>query len=271
MPAPVIAARLLGLPALVVARESLRDNPILKSIVPKRLIIGLFKRWATVIVSVSRYVDGQWGGGTVVAASGIGDASSPTDKPSPGAAGSSRGSREFALHVVMLGTLSPEKGQVDAIAAVRQVLDAGEEISLTLAGGGPDSYRQHLVDMVGQLGLRSYVTILDPQPEPQSLIQSADLALVCSRNEAFGRVTVEALEMGTPVLGYSAGGTAELLSHGGGFLVPPDASALADKMLEIVRDPSMLVRAHDEALQLQLADWRTRQSSDVAGFIVGQS
>jgi glycosyltransferase involved in cell wall biosynthesis len=271
MPGPVAAARLLGVLVLVVARESIRDNPILRSIVPKRLMIALLKRWSTGVVSVSRYVDQQWGGGTVVASFTPRDMPAQEDQPRAGEPEVSPEASDGPLQLVMLGTLSSEKGQADAIAAVARVIRAGEEISLTVAGGGPRSYRRYLNDLVQRLDVHDHVAVLEHQSDPRALVGSADVALVCSRNEAFGRVTVEALELGIPVLGYRAGGTAELLSHGGGFLVPPKAEALADKLLDIIRHRSHLVRAREEALRLELTNWRLHQSSDLVRFIVGQS
>ena len=42
---------------------------------------------------------------------------------------------------------------------------------------------------------------------------------MCSKNEAMGRVTVEALFNGCPVIGYDGGGTPEIIKDGiNGFL-----------------------------------------------------
>ena len=50
----------------------------------------------------------------------------------------------------------------------------------------------------------------------------ADVALMCSSSEAFGRTTVEAMKLGRPVIGADAGGTAELVRDGwNGLLYPP--------------------------------------------------
>ena len=54
------------------------------------------------------------------------------------------------------------------------------------------------------------------------MIEQADIGLTCSRNEAFGRTTVEALLMGKPVIGTNTGGTVDLISDGvDGLLYPP--------------------------------------------------
>ena len=60
----------------------------------------------------------------------------------------------------------------------------------------------------------------------------ADVVLMCSRREAFGRVTVEGMKLGKPVIGTRSGGTPEIVQEGEtGFLYAPgDAQELAAKI-----------------------------------------
>jgi glycosyltransferase involved in cell wall biosynthesis len=58
--------------------------------------------------------------------------------------------------------------------------------------------------------------------DPYSYFASSDVALMCSGCEAFGRVTVEAMKFGKPVIGSRAGGTRELIRDGwNGLLYEP--------------------------------------------------
>lgn len=41
-----------------------------------------------------------------------------------------------------------------------------------------------------------------------------DVELVCSRSEAFGRVTIESMMSSNPVIGANTGGTKELIIEG---------------------------------------------------------
>ena len=66
------------------------------------------------------------------------------------------------------------------------------------------------------------------------LLRRAHALLNCSRNEAMGRITVEAMASGLPVIGHNSGGTPELITHGrNGLLYPGGDEALAERMAEL--------------------------------------
>ena len=69
--------------------------------------------------------------------------------------------------------------------------------------------------------------------------------LVCSKAEAFGRVTAEAMAAGCPVVGRASGGTLELMEQKTGLLFSGGFEQLAQCML-------MLVRSHDGAAECQV-------------------
>ncbi len=70
----------------------------------------------------------------------------------------------------------------------------------------------------------------------------ANTLVMGNTNEAFGRVTVEALTAGRPVVGANSGGTAELVHHGvdGLLFRPGDAADLARCLARLGANPEML-------------------------------
>ena len=82
-------------------------------------------------------------------------------------------------------------------------------------------------------GIDQITGFYDYQDNIHEIMQQADIVLMCSRNEAFGRVTVEAMLAGKPVIGTSSGGTGEIIEHeSSGFLYPPGNVALLSEKIE---------------------------------------
>ena len=153
------------------------------------------------------------------------------------------------VNLLIAGRVGVEKGQDIAVAACKRLDDAGiHNVELHLAGKGqlkkeiPDSIRErvHLLGFVDNM---------------RKLREKVDIELVCSRSEAFGRVTAEAMMCGIPVVGTRSGGTPELIDHGKtGFLFDyGDDAQLADILAQLIRDPELRARigeaGRNQALQ----------------------
>lgn len=98
--------------------------------------------------------------------------------------------------------------------------------------GGPPSLGK-AVDvrgMVAASSVRDTITIVGEVPDTGAQIDQADVVIVPSTSpEPFGLVSIEAFAHGRPVIATAAGGSAEIVSEGTGWLVPPgDAQALAE-------------------------------------------
>jgi glycosyltransferase involved in cell wall biosynthesis len=155
--------------------------------------------------------------------------------------------RPFSL--ILVAYKSPGKRQEEALQAVARLAARGIDVRLTLLGGEDIAYGPFLRTMSAELGIQRLVDFVDFTPDPYSLIAAADVALLCSRAEAFGRVTVEAMKLGKPVIGASSGGTRELIRDGSnGLLYPPgDVTALAHHIETLVRDRALLARLGQDA------------------------
>ncbi len=64
-----------------------------------------------------------------------------------------------------------------------------------------------------RFGLKEEVTFLPYVNNLTELRENSDFALVCSRMEALGRVAIEAMLAGLPVIGADTGGTKELIGE----------------------------------------------------------
>lgn len=230
VPAGALAARRLGLRHVWVVRESLLTNPTLRSALPRAAVARAIARWSTGVIAVSRYVEGQLlsaapslAGRTTVITSPV----EPLDaavKPHP--------DRPLRT-VLLLGRYSAEKGQREAVEAVGA---CGFPVRLILAGIGTDAERTELDRLAREHGVDA--DIRGYTGDTPALYARADATLMLSRNEAFGRVTLESLMCGTPVVGFRAGATTEILEAGGGLLVEPSVPALSGALAGLASDPA---------------------------------
>ena len=121
--------------------------------------------------------------------------------------------------VCVPGRLSVSKGQQDAMRALKKLKDDGVDAEMVFVGSTQGDYSKQLAVLSKQLGVEDQVEFTGYVENPLPVMSSCDVAVVCSRCEAFGRVTIEAMKLGKPVVGTRSGGTAELIQDGfNGFL-----------------------------------------------------
>jgi len=137
--------------------------------------------------------------------------------------------------VVFYGQLNPVKGVHVLLEAARR---RRRPYQLVVAGRYTDpSYAAVLDPLAAEA---EDVTWLDHQEDVLPLLHAADVVVLPSaREEAFGRVLIEAMSTGRPAVGSRIGGIPEVLA---GEL---------DRFLAAPGDPDDLARAIDAAL-----DWR---------------
>ncbi len=152
---------------------------------------------------------------------------------------------------VLVGRFRESKGQAVAIRAFAAVAERSADVRLLLVGGaggtGDQDYFDRCRALVDELGVSDRVAFWGYVPDPERAFLAADCALMCSRNEAMGRVTAEAMCVCRPVIGYDSGGTSELIApERTGLLYRGGPGDLAECMARYVADPE-LARRHGEA------------------------
>jgi len=153
--------------------------------------------------------------------------------------------RANSTRLIMSASVHEGKGQKDAILAVRELVPRGRDVELIIMGDCSTDYAEHLKTIAREEKLGEHVKFIDFKENPYLIMNQADIVLVCSRNEAFGRVTVEGMLLKKPVIGTSTGGTLELIKDGlNGLLYEPgNYEQLADKV-------EYLIEHKDEANEL---------------------
>jgi glycosyltransferase involved in cell wall biosynthesis len=139
--------------------------------------------------------------------------------------------------VLYVGKFHPRKNLPLWIAAARRVAAAVPDARFVLAGDGPDEAAVRALAAAAGIADRTHFVGVVAYDRLGALYAAADVFMLASDNEGFGRVVVEAGLAGVPTVATDCPGPRELLDGGGGVLVPRgDAAALAAAVTGLLRD-----------------------------------
>jgi glycosyltransferase involved in cell wall biosynthesis len=148
------------------------------------------------------------------------------------------------FRLVLVGARKRSKGQQDAVAAVNLLVAEGLDVELDLIGSElEEGFDEQLRAGASERALER-IHFVDFQEDPFQLVANADVGLMCSRSEALGRVTIEAMKLAKPVVGAAAGATPELVRHGwNGYLYQPGDPADLARWIRPLYDDRDTARA----------------------------
>ena len=150
-----------------------------------------------------------------------------------------------------VGRLDKDKGLELLIEAFALFLKTGKKAKLFITGKpllhfSPDGkecplageeYKQSLNQIAIDLGIENSVQFLGHLSNPTPVYQLSDLTVVPSLwSEPFGRVVIESMACGTPVIGSRIGGIPEILTgeFAAGLFEPGNKQDLADTLNKMV-------------------------------------
>ncbi|EPS70045.1 hypothetical protein M569_04717, partial [Genlisea aurea] len=164
------------------------------------------------------------------------------------------GLNESDVLVVSLSSINPGKGQLLLLESANHLLtnhpDAAKHLKILIGSVGSKSSKPAFVKTLLEYlslhpELSESVLWTPATTRVASLYAAADVCVMNSQGvgETFGRVTVEAMAFGLPVLGTDAGGTKEIVDHNEtGLLHPlgrPGAAILAGNIEFLIRNGSV--------------------------------
>lgn len=167
------------------------------------------------------------------------------------------------LHFICVGNMDGHKGQDKIIRACKRLIERHiTQFHLDFVGGGLKEveYRQ----MTADLCLDDYISFNGKSKNVDQYYQKADVMLMSSKAEAFGRTTVEAMMCGCAVIGANSGATPGLLEHGEyGFLFESGSySQLSDIMEELIGDHEKMFMMAVKGQRYALETYTAQKNAD---------
>jgi glycosyltransferase involved in cell wall biosynthesis len=142
-------------------------------------------------------------------------------------------------HLVCVGRLCEQKGQLLLIEAARKLVSEGLDFKLILVGDGP--LRSQIEAQIQSYGLQEQVEITGwaSNAEVRQQILASRAMVLPSFAEGLPVVIMEALALGRPVISTYVAGIPELVRPGDcGWLVPAGSiEALTTAIREVLRSP----------------------------------
>ncbi|QQR73859.1 MAG: glycosyltransferase family 4 protein [Holophagales bacterium] len=160
--------------------------------------------------------------------------------------------------VAMVGSLLSRVKRHGLFLEAAAMLCRHPEIEFRIYGGGDrerESYARGLVDEATRRGLGERLRWMGHVEGAAAILADVAVLVHPAEQESFGRVLVEAMAAGRPVVAPRGGGAAEIVVDGEtGFLVPcGDAAAMAAAVTRLLESPD-LARRMGEAGRARAAE-----------------
>lgn len=147
---------------------------------------------------------------------------------------------EIKNYLLFCGHVTLEKGIEDALMAFSVINKKYPELELWVIGSVSNSYLPHLINITEKLEITNTVKFLGFQKDVISIMSGARCMLMCSKNEAQGRVTIEAMSIKCPVVAFASGGTLEIIKENKTGFLYTSIDELIEKIYFIIENRDSL-------------------------------
>lgn len=153
---------------------------------------------------------------------------------------SSCGMKEETIPILFVGNMIRQKGLLELMEAMSQLIRLESSIHLYLIGPEKDhAFMEELQLFINERGIQEHISFLGTkeQTEIAKWMAAAEIFVLPSHIEGFGLVALEAMACGTPVVGTNVGGLKYLLGDQAGKIVPPmDSNAIQHAISQLLSD-----------------------------------
>jgi glycosyltransferase involved in cell wall biosynthesis len=154
------------------------------------------------------------------------------------------GKKEFDIPqnsnvIGVVGRLVPIKGHKYLVSAAKRIIkEFGNTVFVFVGDGYLEARLQRQAE---SLGVRKNIIFAGWRNDVIKILGLFDVLVLPSLNEGMGKVLIEGMALGKPIVASSVGGIIDLVKNGdNGILVPPrDSDALAEAILKLIRNKNL--------------------------------
>ncbi|MDD2790477.1 MAG: glycosyltransferase family 4 protein [Sulfurimonas sp.] len=153
------------------------------------------------------------------------------------------GFKDEIFNIGMVGRINEAKGQHLLIKSVDLLVKKGLQVSAYFVGHAMEaSYLEMLQKDVKERGIAEHIHFLGFMKNPHHFYQICDAVVLASKRETFGLVLIEAMQVGTAVIGANSGGVVEIIDDGetGLLFESQNYESLAEAIEKLINDKKLL-------------------------------
>ena len=116
--------------------------------------------------------------------------------------------------LILVANVKPVKRTLDAVIAVSQLIEEGEDLELALVGELQDKqYAEKITALIAERKLEQRIHLTGSLREPRRILSQANIGLLISESEGLSNTIMEYMDAGLPVIATRVGGNPELVAN----------------------------------------------------------
>ena len=157
------------------------------------------------------------------------------------------GKKEFGIPqnsnvIGVVGRLVPIKGHKYLVSAAKRIIKEFDNTVFVFVGDG--YLESRLEKQAESLGVRKHIIFAGWRKDVIEVLDLFDILVLPSLNEGMGKVLIEGMALGKPIVASRVGGIIDLVKNGdnGIFVSPRDSDALGEAILTLIRNKNLAQR-----------------------------
>lgn len=171
---------------------------------------------------------------------------------------------DSTVKIIFIGNVAIYKGIIDFVEACISLNNIFNDFEVLIVGAGDDQVIADIKNRFSNANMDDRVKFLGYQKDVTLFLNESDIFCMCTRWEAFGRTTVEAMLSGNLVIGANTAGTKDLIEDGvtGLFYEQGNSQDLCEKMLFAINNKSESKEMANNGRQYMFENMSAEKNAD---------